>query len=144
MRDGKDRFLFEMATGTGKTLTAAAVAALADHDLVFVHVEAPDEAAHQADAKAKVHAIEQIDRHIVGPLLEHLEASGQPWRILVLPDHPTPCTRRTHAREPVPFAMAGVGVASVLELAFDEASAGESDLHVQRGWELMEFFLKSP
>ena len=138
--EGATGFLDTNYAGKG----AAAVAALADHDLVFVHVEAPDEAAHQADAKAKVHAIEQIDRHIVGPLLEHLEASGQPWRILVLPDHPTPCTRRTHAREPVPFAMAGVGVASVLELAFDEASAGESDLHVQRGWELMEFFLKSP
>ena len=67
----------------------AAVAALRDHDLVCVHVEAPDEASHEGRADAKVQALEQIDRHIVGPLLEALEAQGA-WRILVSPDHRTP------------------------------------------------------
>jgi len=120
---------------------SAAVEALSDHDLVFVHVEAPDEAGHQADAKAKAHAIEQVDRHVVGPLLERLRDEGEDWRMMVLPDHATPCVRRTHTPEPVPFAIAGKGVLSVVQLPFDEKSAGRSDLHIKRGWELMEYFL---
>lgn len=120
---------------------AAALEALADHDMVFVHVEAPDEAGHQADPKAKVEAIEQVDRHVVGPLLDHLRSGRDEWRMMVLPDHQTPCTVRTHTSEPVPFAVAGTRIASVIELPFDEASAATSDLHIKQGWELMEFFL---
>ncbi len=122
---------------------AAAIEALADHDLVFVHVEAPDEAGHQADAAGKVRAIEQIDRHIVGPLLEYLrDKQPDDWRIMVLPDHPTPCEIRTHTAEPVPFAMAGTRIESVVQRPFTESAAAESDLHIARGCELMEFFLK--
>ena len=121
---------------------AAAVEALADHDLVFVHVEAPDEAGHQADVKGKVRAINQVDRHVVGPLLEHLTAQ-EAWRICVLPDHPTPCGRRTHTADAVPFALAGTGVASVVARPFTEAAAAESDLHIPRGCDLMEYFLKA-
>lgn len=121
---------------------SAAIGALDDHDMVFVHIEAPDEAAHQADAKGKVHALEQIDRHIVGPLLEHLQGRNDDWRILVLPDHPTPCPRRTHTPDAVPFAMAGTGVPAVVERPFTEAAAAQTDLTIDRGWELMEFFLK--
>src|SRR5439155_13915758 len=65
------------------------VEALRDHDLVCVHVEAPDEASHEGRADAKVKALEEIDRHIVGPLLEALPGHGA-WRILVSPDHRTP------------------------------------------------------
>jgi 2,3-bisphosphoglycerate-independent phosphoglycerate mutase len=122
---------------------AAAAAALDDVDLVCVHVEAPDEAGHNADVKAKVHAIEQIDRHVVGPLLERLRGGADPWRILVLPDHPTPCAVRTHTAETVPFALAGEGITSVVEEPFCEATAAESDLHIDRGHELMEYFLKA-
>ncbi len=121
---------------------AAAIEALADHDLVFVHVEAPDEAGHQADATGKVHAIEQIDRHVVGPLLKYLRGLGDDWRILVLPDHPTPCSLRTHTHNPVPFALAGTRIESVMQRTFTEDSAAASDLHITRGCELMEFFLK--
>jgi len=122
---------------------AAAVEALADHDLVCVHVEAPDEAGHQADPKAKVHAIEQIDRHVVGPVLGHLRAGEDPWRILVLPDHPTPCPRRTHTPDPVPFALAGTGVTALVHHPFTEQAVGQTDLHIDKGWELMEYFLKA-
>ena len=122
---------------------AAAVEALADHDLVFVHVEAPDEAGHQADAAGKVQALEQIDRHIVGPLLAHLAGGGDDWRMMVLPDHPTPCTLRTHTGDPVPFAIAGANVPSVVHRPFTEAAAEEADLHIERGWELMEYFLRA-
>ncbi len=120
---------------------AAAVAALDDCDLVCVHVEAPDEAGHNADTKGKVHAIEQIDEHIVGPLLTRLKAEGDDWRILILPDHPTPCTIRTHTAEPVPFAVAGKRIESVIRGKFTETAAAGGDLHIDRGCELMEYFL---
>ncbi len=120
---------------------AAAVKALDDHDLVFVHIEAPDEAGHNADVKGKVHALGQIDRHIVGPVLKRLQAEGDEWRILVLPDHPTPCTVRTHTPEPVPFAVAGKRIEGVLTEPFTEENAAKSDLHIAKGFELMEFFL---
>jgi 2,3-bisphosphoglycerate-independent phosphoglycerate mutase len=119
----------------------AAIAALDDHDLVFVHVEAPDEAGHNANVAGKVSSIEQIDAHIVGPVLKRLQAEGQDWRILVLPDHPTPCTLRTHTAEPVPFAMAGKRVEGVIQEPFTEAAAAAGDLHIARGCEMMEYFL---
>ncbi len=121
---------------------AAAVAALDDHDLVIVHVEAPDECGHNADARSKTKAIEDIDRHIATPVLARLEAEGDDWRILVSPDHPTPCQIRTHTADPVPFAIAGKNVKGVLSTPLDEASAAESDLHIEFGHELMEYFLK--
>jgi 2,3-bisphosphoglycerate-independent phosphoglycerate mutase len=120
---------------------AAAVKALDSHDLVCVHVEAPDEAGHNANPAAKVEAIEQIDRHIVGPLLERLKKEGDDWRILVLPDHPTPCQVRTHTQDAVPFAIAGAGVKAVVHGPFSEKHAAESDLHIDRGCDLMEYFL---
>ena len=121
---------------------AAASAALRDHDLVCVHVEATDEAGHQGDVKGKVQAIEQVDRHIVGPLLKHFQGQAEEWRIMVLPDHPTPCGRRTHTPEPVPFAVAGTGLSSIVQYGFTEQEAARSDLHIARGCDLMEFFLR--
>ncbi len=120
----------------------AAVAALDDTDLIVVHVEAPDEAGHNGDAAAKVAALEQIDDHVVGPLLEKLR-SFDAWRVLVAPDHPTPVTTRVHSAVPPPFCMAGAGIAPNRTEAFTEAAAAESGLHIDPGHELMEFFLKS-
>ena len=120
---------------------AAAAEALDTCDLVCVHVEAPDEAGHNADVKGKIAAIEQIDEHIVGALLARLKAEGDDWRILVLPDHPTPCAIRTHTAEPVPFAMAGKRIESVMHGRFTERDAASGDLHIDRGCELMEYFL---
>ena len=65
------------------------------YDLVFSHIEAPDEASHQADWKTKVQAIEHIDKFVVGPVLEKLKTFPQ-WRILVMPDHPTNIATRKH------------------------------------------------
>lgn len=90
---------------------AAIVAALDDYDLVSVHIEAPDEAGHLGDAAAKVSAIEQIDRLIVGPVLDRLQRESS-WRILVAPDHPTCVATRKHSANPPPFAIAGTGIAS--------------------------------
>src|SRR4051794_5092197 len=115
------------------------VAALKDHDLVCVHVEAPDEASHEGKADAKVKALEEIDRHIVGPLLEALPAHGD-WRILVSPDHRTPLRTRAHAHGAVPFAMAGTSVAPHGQPSYDEAVAAASDVAFEKGHELMRRF----
>jgi 2,3-bisphosphoglycerate-independent phosphoglycerate mutase len=119
----------------------AAVAALETKDIVFVHIEAPDEAGHLGDARAKVQAIERVDEHVVGPVLAALRESGD-WRILVAPDHPTPVERRVHTMTPPPFCMAGTNIPSLLERSFDEQSAAESGIHIDPGFELMEYFLR--
>ncbi len=121
---------------------AAAMGALDEHDMVVVHVEAPDEAGHSGDAAAKVEAIEQIDRHVVLPLLDKLRGGSDDWRIWVAPDHPTPVATGIHTAEPPPFCMAGQKIVSVLQRPFSEANAADSDFHAPRGHQLMEFFLK--
>jgi 2,3-bisphosphoglycerate-independent phosphoglycerate mutase len=117
-----------------------AVAALPEHDLVCVHVEAPDEASHEGRADAKVKALEEIDRHVVGPLLEALPGHGA-WRILVSPDHRTPLRTRAHAYGPVPFAMAGTGIAAQGQTSYDEVVAAASGLAFDKGHDLMPRFL---
>jgi 2,3-bisphosphoglycerate-independent phosphoglycerate mutase len=90
----------------------------------------------------KKKAIEQIDRHIVGPVLDALR-SRDSWRILVMPDHPTPVRTGAHSGEPVPFAMAGTGVKGILHKSFSEANAAQSGFRIENGFELMEYFLRS-
>ncbi len=118
-----------------------AVAALADHDLVWVHVEAPDEAAHMGSLSEKIKAIERVDHEILAPLLEAAPAAG----VLVLPDHLTPLRTRTHAGEPVPFVFARADgsllAASSPAPAFSELEAGRTDVFVDDGPALMRMFL---
>jgi 2,3-bisphosphoglycerate-independent phosphoglycerate mutase len=121
---------------------AAAVRALDDYDLVVVHVEAADEAAHDGNLQEKITAIERIDQHVVGPVLHKLQGFGQDWKILIAPDHPTPVRSMVHTTDPPPFCMAGKGVVGVFARPFSEANAAASDLHIERGHELMEYFLK--
>jgi 2,3-bisphosphoglycerate-independent phosphoglycerate mutase len=116
------------------------VQALADHDLVCVHVEAPDEASHEGRADAKVQALEEIDRHIVGPLLEALPRHGE-WRILISPDHRTTLRTRAHAYGMVPFTVAGTGVSPSGRLSYDEDQAAAADLAFEKGHQLMRWFL---
>ena len=115
--------------------------ALDRYDLVVSHVEAPDEASHQADYKTKVASIEHIDRYIVGPVLAKLRTFDE-WRILVMPDHPTNVATRKHGYAPPPFAISGTRVRSVRPLPYSERSAAASDLKIDRGHELMEYFLR--
>jgi len=117
-----------------------AVEALDDVDLVCVHVEATDEASHEGNAAAKQEALEEIDRHIVGPIHEALKRHGS-YRILVTPDHPTPLRTKTHSHGHVPFALAGDGVASDSALVYDDPTADHSSLVFDEGWRLMDYFL---
>jgi len=120
----------------------AAIDALDRYDLVFIHVEAPDEAGHEKNAEAKKQAIEQVDKHVVGPVLDALRRC-EDWRILLLPDHPTPVKTGAHSSAAVPFAMAGTGIAGILHAGFSETNATKAGLRIEKGCELMEYFLKS-
>ncbi len=119
----------------------AAIDALDKYDIVMVHVEAPDEAGHAGNAELKKKAVEQIDKYIVAPILEALQTYDQ-WRILVMPDHPTPIATQAHSSEPVPFAMAGANVTGILNKNFSEANAIEAGFAIDNGFELMEYFLR--
>jgi len=142
---GWNRIEVDGATGYLDTDYAAkgraAIEALPDTDLVCVHVEAPDEASHEGDTDAKIEALEQIDRHIVGPLHEALKSQGD-YRILVSPDHPTPLRTKTHSHGFVPFAIAGTGIDADSASTYDEETAGKSDLAFDEGWRLMQTFLQ--
>ncbi len=141
---GWERIEVPGATGYTDTDYAAkgryAVEALPTTDLICVHVEATDEASHEGDVDAKVKALEEVDRHIVAPLLEALRGTGE-YRILVTPDHPTPLRTKTHSHGFVPFAMAGSEIAADSQLAYDEVSAERSELAFEHGWKLMRHFL---
>lgn len=111
---------------------AAGVAALADYDLVCVHVEAPDEAGHRGEWREKVRSLEEIDRHVVAPLLAALGRHAD-WRILVMPDHPTPCYVKTHTRDAVPFALAGSDVTPDECACFSEREAARGEALLRSG-----------
>ena len=81
-----------------------ALETLETHDLVFIHVEAPDEAGHAGDLEEKMVAIERIDHRIVGKLLDELPSFND-YSLAILPDHPTPITIKTHTSDPIPYAM---------------------------------------
>ncbi len=140
---GWDRIEVEGATGyldtnyAGKG--AAAIAALDNYDIVCVHVEATDEASHEGRFEEKIKALESIDTHIVGPLLAKLETLGD-YRLLILPDHPTPCSTKKHSHGMVPMALCGNGVAAS-GATYDEPSAAKSHIRFERGWEMMEAFI---
>jgi len=117
-----------------------AIDALKDTDIICVHVEATDEASHEGRGDAKIKALEEIDRHIVGPLHAALKAQGD-YRILVTPDHPTPLRTKTHSHGFVPLAIAGSGVAPSGAKTYDEPTAAASNLSFDDGWKMMRYFL---
>jgi len=121
--------------------TDYAVKCLDRESFVLVHVEAPDEASHNGDLEEKIRAIENFDRLVVGPIKERL-AREPAFRMLVLPDHPTPIELRTHSGDPVPFALCGHGVERDEAEAFDEQRASGSSLRFDDGYRLMEHFIK--
>jgi len=121
-----------------------ALKALEDQDLVYVHVEAPDEAAHNGNLKDKIQAIEDFDRKIVAPILEGAEKFGD-YRLLILPDHFTPLTIKTHSPEPVPFIVFSSEEKDnpiKAGRSFDEESAEKAGLLIEKGHELLEKFIK--
>jgi len=101
----------------------AALQALKRLDFVYLHVEAPDEMGHEGNTELKVKAIELFDERVVGPVVEGLKKSREDWRVLLLPDHATPISIKTHSCDPVPFTIAGTGVSPDGVERFDEMAA---------------------
>ncbi len=119
----------------------AALAALGNGaDFVYLHVEAPDEAGHQGNTELKVQAIEEIDGQVLGVLLEGL-ADFSDYRIMLLPDHPTPLGIRTHTAEPVPYVIAGNSIQNATGKTFSESSAVDTGIILPDGPSLMLRFL---
>lgn len=89
----------------GKVQAAAKALLRGGFDFAYIHVEAPDEMGHQGSVERKVQAIEFLDSRVIGPIVQKLEEAGEEFRLLVLPDHPTPIRLRTHTAEDVPYML---------------------------------------
>ncbi|HEY9062336.1 MAG TPA: cofactor-independent phosphoglycerate mutase [Pseudobacteroides sp.] len=144
---GLDSIDVEGATGNIHTnFLGKAEAALKEldsgKDFVYVHIEAPDECGHRHEVENKVRSIELIDELVVGTLLKGLEKYPD-YRIMVLPDHPTPLSLRTHTSEPVPFLIyqKGDNIVSGIN-GYDEFQAKQSGIMVNDGYTLMDSFIQ--
>jgi 2,3-bisphosphoglycerate-independent phosphoglycerate mutase len=141
---GWERIEVDGATGYLDTNYAAkgraGVDALNRFEIVCIHVEASDEASHEGRCDEKVKALEQIDAHIVGPMLDELLTHDQ-WRIMVSPDHPTFLRTKAHHHGNVPVAMAGTGIDSDTFMRYGDSNANESCLVFDEGWKMMKWFI---
>jgi len=119
----------------------AGLKALEDHDFVYIHLEAPDETAHQGRADLKIQAIEDFDARIVAPCLAYQDTHPD-LRILVAPDHFTTIETRTHAGGPVPFALCGPGITPDGNTAYSERIAAATDVLIEKGHTLVERMIR--
>ncbi|MCI8501139.1 MAG: cofactor-independent phosphoglycerate mutase [Oscillospiraceae bacterium] len=119
----------------------AAVKALESHDFIYLHVEAPDECGHRFELKNKVRAIELIDQKILGPVLEALEQYGD-YKVMILPDHPTPVSLKTHTRDAVPYLIYHKEKPAGGSFSFDESGGQASGRLVEHGPSLMQHLLE--
>ncbi|HHO76259.1 MAG TPA: cofactor-independent phosphoglycerate mutase [Deltaproteobacteria bacterium] len=121
----------------------AALDALTHADLVYVHVEAPDEAGHAGLLREKIQAIENFDEMVVGHVLTNLESQGIPFKVLFLPDHPTPIAKRTHTSDPVPFVLYDSTNTQNNTLRFTEQEARDTGLFIEEGYSLLGRLLQN-
>jgi len=115
---------------------------LAKYDLVFIHVEAMDEAGHMGDAEKKIQALEDFDAKVVGTVLRRM-AGRKDWRVLLMPDHPTAIALKTHVAEPVPFVLySAENPASHEGLTYNEKDAAKTGIVVKKAYKLMEALIE--
>lgn len=117
----------------------AAVKALIEdnYDFVYIHMEAPDEMGHQGSLERKIKAIEYLDSRVLDTILKKMDASGEDYRVLVMPDHPTPVSCRTHTSDPVPYMLYDNTVNKNTGLLYNEKDAAKSGNVVEHGYTLM-------
>lgn len=121
---------------------SAAIDAFANgYDFVYIHIEAPDESGHRNELDNKILSIEKIDGEILRPVYDALCKTGEPFRVMVLPDHPTPLCLRTHSMEPVPFLIYDPARPQTGVTCFSEKSAAEKHFYLPRGEMLMDHFI---
>lgn len=118
----------------------AAVKALTEdgYDFAYIHVEAPDEMGHQGSVERKVKAIENLDEFVIGPLVRELKEKGEEFRVLILPDHPTPIRVRTHTADPVPYLLYDSTKEESHTWGYNEAEAKESGNYTAKGHEMID------
>jgi 2,3-bisphosphoglycerate-independent phosphoglycerate mutase len=121
---------------------AALEAFRAGRDFVFLHFEAPDEAGHRGELENKLLALEKIDAEVLGTILPELAKIDQDYRIMVLPDHPTPLTLKTHTADPVPYLIYQSKSTSGYNRTYDEVTARESGILLEDGYRLMDRFIR--
>ncbi|MCH1981031.1 cofactor-independent phosphoglycerate mutase [Ruminococcus sp. OA3] len=140
---GMDNIVVEGANGGLHTnyegKAKAAVKALTEdgYDFAYIHVEAPDEMGHQGSVERKVQAIENLDQRVIRLVREGMDASGQSYRLMVLPDHPTPIRVRTHTSDPVPYLLYDSTALQNRDWHYSEAEAAASQNVLGEGWRLM-------
>ena len=118
----------------------AATKALLDdgYDFAYIHVEAPDEMGHQGSMERKIQAIEFLDSQVIKTVVEEFEARGEDFRMLVLPDHPTPIVLRTHSSDPVPYLLYDSTAHKESVLKYNEKDAKASGIFVAEGHKLID------
>ena len=126
----------------GKAKAAADALLSGGNDLVYVHLEAPDECGHQGDAPGKTRSLELIDEKVIGYIKKRLDESGEDYAFMVLPDHPTPVSTKTHSRESIPCVMYKKGMDNKTGHKFTEEYARKYGERVDTGWHLMKKFLE--
>lgn len=110
-------------------------------DFVYIHMEAPDECGHHGDIEGKIRSIELIDEKVIKPVIDYLKSTGEDFRALITPDHPTPIALKTHVRDAIPFVIYDSRRDSGLNLHYTEENAKETGLYIEPGYKLMEKFL---
>lgn len=121
----------------------AAVEALKDgYDFAYVHIEAPDEMGHQGSIEKKVQSVEYLDQRVIHPLLQKMEAEGVPFRLLIMPDHPTPIRVRTHTSDSVPYLLYDSGQELNKDWNYNEKEAARSGNFIARGHTLIDKLLE--
>ncbi len=138
----------EGATGTYHTnfegKTKAALKSLCEDgkDFVYIHMEAADECGHQGDAKNKKLSVELIDEKVVGALKKELESRGIDYKMLILPDHPTPIKLKTHVSDPVPYVIYSSKNETDTGLTYNEENGKKTGVYIEDGYTLMDRFLR--
>ena len=122
----------------GKTQAAVKALTEDDYDFAYIHVEAPDEMGHQGSVERKVQAIESLDEKVIAPLTEALDAKGVEYRLLVLPDHPTPIRVRTHTADSVPYMLYDSTLPQTNNWAYNEAEAKASGNYIAKGHTIID------
>jgi len=127
----------------GKAQAAVDILTKDDYDFVYVHVEAPDEMGHQGSVEKKVQAIQYLDECVIGPIKAGLEQAGAEFRMLVMPDHPTPVSLRTHTGDDVPYLLYDSARIENHSWNYNEKQAAESGNRVARGCEMIDYLIRT-
>lgn len=142
---GMTNIIVDGANGTlhtnyeGKAQAAVDALTRDGFDFVYVHVEAPDEMGHQGSVERKVQSIEYLDGRVIGPIVKKLEEAGVEFRLLVMPDHPTPICVRTHTSEPVPYLLYDSTQPGNYDWKYHEQDAQASGNLMSHGYEMMDY-----